>query len=273
MKTSLRTLTGALAAASALTLVPAVVSGSPAPERATGGPGASATLRNGVLTMRASGSTTRLHVPSGYHLPAVTTRGLRGGVSFDGQTVVLAYGGQQTDGRSRFLVAERGQLTPLTFRGRVAFDALAPSGSAIYLIRRTSASDPTRYVVLQYNRGDHTLNRVAVKVEFSAGGAGHPDGYAMQGLPLARTTSEDGSWAYTLYDARAHPFIHALPLGQGAWAACIELPPAWRDRVGTLQLRAREYSTVEVLNADGRVVATADLHSMKLSLAGATPSS
>jgi hypothetical protein len=43
--------------------------------------------------------------------------------------------------------------------------------------------------------------------------------------------------------------------------------------VGTLQLRAREYSTVEVLNADGRVVATADLHSMKLSLAGTTPSS
>lgn len=273
MKTSLRTLTGSLAAASALALVPAVVSGSPSTERATGGPGASATLRSGVLTMHSSGGTTRLHVPAGYHLPAVTTRGLRGGVSFDGQTVVLAHAGRQTDGRSRFLVAEGGRLTPLTFKGRVAFDALAPSGSAIYLIRRVSATDPTRYVVLQYSRSDHTLNRVGVKVEFSASGPGRPDGYAMQGLPLARTTSEDGSWAYTLYDSREHPFIHALPLGQGAWAACIELPPAWRDRVGTLRLRARAYSTVEVLDANGRVVATADLHSMKLSLAPAAPSS
>jgi hypothetical protein len=164
-------------------------------------------------------------------------------------------------------VAEKGSLTPLAFRGRIAFDAVAPSGSAIYLIRRTSASDPTRYVVLEYNRGSHTLNRVGVKIEFSASGAGHPDGYAMQGLPLARTTSEDGSWAYTLYDSRAHPFIHALPLGQGAWAACIELPAAWGERVGSLRLRAHEYSTVEVLDGDGHVVATADMHAMKLSLA------
>jgi hypothetical protein len=271
MRNSLRTLTCAAAVATAFAAVPAAAN--PGLQRVTGGPGASASLKNGVLTMHWHGGSSRLRVPPDYLLPAVTTRGDRGGISFDGQTVVLAYGGPQTDGRSRFLVAEKGGLTPLTFRGRVAFDAVAPSGSAIYLIRRISATDPTRYTVLQYNRGDHTLNRVGVKVEFSASGAGRPDGYAMQGLPLARTMSEDGSWAYTLYDSREHPFIHALPLGQGAWAACIELPPAWRDRVGTLRLRAREYSTVEVLDAAGRVVATADLHSMKLSLAPAAPSS
>ena len=269
MKTSLRTLTGALAAASALTLAPAVVSGSPAPERATGGPGASATLRNGVLTVHTSGSTTRVHVPSGYHLPFVTVRGERGGVSFDGGTVVLSYRGSQTDGRSRFLVAENGRLAPLSFRGRIVFDAIAPGGGSIYLIRRTSASDPTRYVVLSYDRTQKTLTRVGVKVEFSASGPGRPDGYTMQGLPLSRTTSEDGSWAYTLYDSRNHPFIHALPMGQGAWAACIELPPAWRDRVGTLSLRAHSYRTVEVLDASGHVVASADLGSMKLSLTDA----
>jgi hypothetical protein len=58
-------------------------------------------------------------------------------------------------------------------------------------------------------------------------------------------------------------------MGQGAWAACIELPPAWRDRVSTLSLRAHSYKTVEVLDASGHVVASADLGSMKLSLTDA----
>jgi hypothetical protein len=265
MKIPIRTLTCAAAVASALAAVPAAAN--PGLQRASGGPGASASLENGMLTMHWRGGSAHLRIPAGYHLPAVTTRGALGGVSFDGRTVVLSSYGQRSDGRSRFLVAEKGSLTPLAFRGRLAFDAVSPGGSSIYLIRRTSLSDPTQYVVLQYDRSSHALNRVGVKIEFSASGTGRPDGYAMQGLPLARTSSEDGSWAYTLYDSREHPFIHALPLGQGAWAACVELPAAWRDRVGSLRLRAHESSTVEVLDAGGRVVATADMHAMKLSLA------
>jgi hypothetical protein len=268
MNTPLRTLTCALAAASALVAVPAAAN--PGPERAFGGPGASATLRSGVLTMHWPAGSARLDVPPDYHLPAVTTRGELGGVSFDGRTVVLQYGGPLTDGRSRFLVAEQGRLTPLAFRGRVVFDAVAPSGAAMYLIRRVSLTDPTRYVVLQYRRSEKTLTRVGVKVEFSAGGAGSPDGYAMQGLPLARATAPDGSWIYTLYDSRKHPFIHALPLGQGAWAACIELPPAWRDRVATLRLRAGRHGTIDVLDASGQTIATADVGKTTLSLTGQT---
>jgi hypothetical protein len=264
MKTPLRTLTCALAAASAFAAAPAAAN--PGPQRAVGGPGASATLRNGVLTMHWSQGSARLSVPRGYHLPTVTTRGERGGVSFDGRTVVLAYEGpSQGDGRSRFLVAENGRLTPLTFRGRVSFDAIAPGGKSIYLIRRTSLTDSTRYVVLAYNRADKSLNRVAVKIEFSAGGSLEPDGYAMQGLPLSRATAKNGRWVYTLYNSREHPFIHALPLGQ-AYAACIELPQAWRDRVGTLRLRAAAGTTIEVLDASGRVVATANVGQAKLSL-------
>ena len=74
----------------------------------------------------------------------------------------------------------------------------------------------------------------------------------MQGQPLTRTTAADGSWTYTLYNSREYPFIHALPLGQGGWAACIELPKAWRDRAGTLRLRARRGHTLQVLGATGR---------------------
>ena len=52
----------------------------------------------------------------------------------------------------------------------------------------------------------------------------------MQGVALARSTTASGEWVYTLYNSREYPFIHALPVGQGGWAACIELPEAWRAR-------------------------------------------
>jgi hypothetical protein len=265
MKTSpLRPLL-ALAAVSACALVPTGVSGAPAPERAAGGPGTSATLARGVLSVQRAGATTRLNVPAGYHLPYVTVRGERGGISFDGSTVVLARQ-DASGGRSRFLVAESGHLTPLAFRGRVGFDAVAPNGSAIYLTRRTSASDPTRYVVLEYVRAAQALNQIGVKSVFSVSGEERPS-WKMRGLPVARTAAADGRWAYTLYTAKEYPFIHALPLGQGPWAVCIELPPAWRARVARMSLRAQPGNIVEVLNASGAVVATADVMHGKLTLA------
>ena len=206
-----------------------------------------------------------MSVPAGYHLPFVTVRGERGGISFDGSTVVLAR--QDTaGGRSRFLVAESGQLTPLALRGRVAFDAIAPNGSAIYLTRRASATDATRYVVLEYDACSRTLNTVGVKSVFSAAGP-KAAAWKMRGLPVARTAAADGSWAYTLYTAREYPFIHALPLGQGPWAVCIELPESWHARVANMTLRAQPGNIVQVLNAAGAVVATADVLHAKLTLA------
>jgi hypothetical protein len=264
MKTPLRTLTCALAAASVVAAAPA--GASPGPQRVAGGPGASATLKNGVLTMHWQGGTSRIEVPNGYVLPAVTARGQLGGLSFDGRTAVLSYARQGEGGRSRFLVAENGKLTPLNFRGTVTFDAIAPKGSSIYLTRRASATDATKYTVLSYNRVQRTLDKVATKVVFSAEGSEAPSGWTMQGQPLTRTSAPDGSWAYTLYTSREYPFIHALPLGQGAWAACIELPEAWRDRASTLRLRTAPGHKLQVLSASGDVVATADLTKWTLQL-------
>ena len=68
-----------------------------------------------MLTMHWQGGSAHMRVPSGYRLPAVTTRGELGGLSFDGHTAVLAYARQGEGGRSRFLVAEDGKLTPLSF--------------------------------------------------------------------------------------------------------------------------------------------------------------
>jgi hypothetical protein len=268
MNTPLRTLICALAVASAIAAAP--VAASPALQRVHGGPGASASLRSGVLTMHWQGGSAHVRVPDGYGLPAVTTRGALGGISYDGSTVVLA-SAHSEGGRSRFLIADRGALTPLSVRGRVSFDALSPGGDSVYLTRRASATDATKYTVLSYNRAQRVLNPVVTKIIFSAGGLEQPDGWTMQGLALARTTGAGGEWVYTLYNSREYPFIHALPVGQGAWAACIELPEAWRTRVGTLSLRAGAGRTVQVLDAHGLVVATANLATDELTLAsGAT---
>jgi hypothetical protein len=268
MKPPLRVLTCALASASILAAVPA--GANPGLQRVAGGPGASAQLKDGVLTMHWRGGSARLQVPPGYALPAVTTRGDLGGVSYDGRTVVLAQG-RKDRGRSRFLVAEDGALKPLAFRGRVTFDAVAPHGEDIYVTRRSSPTDATRYTVLAYDREQGVLNTVSTKVVFSAEGGEKADGWSMQGQPLARSTAPDGTWTYTLYRSREYPFIHALPLGQGAWAVCIELPESWRSRVGTLRLRAGGYQSVDVLNAAGQVVATADIQANRLQLMKAAP--
>jgi hypothetical protein len=266
MKTPLRLLVCALAAASLLAAAPA--GANPGPQRVTGGPGATATLKGGTLTMRWPGGSARIAVPPDYLLPTVTTREELGGLSFDGRTAILAHARPGEGGRSRFLVAEGGALTPLTFRGTVAFDAIAPDGTAVYLTRRASKTDATRYTVLQYSRTERKLHPVNTKIVFSAEGQEQPDGWTMQGLPVTRTSSADGSWAYTLYRSREYPFIHALPVGQGAWAACIELPEAWNDRVATLRLRAVPGGrALQVRDAKGAVLATADLANWKLTLA------
>ena len=119
--------------------------------------------------------------------------------------------------------------------------------------------------MLEYARGAQTLNQIGVKSVFSSAGP-EAAAWKMRGLPVARTAAADGSWAYTLYTAREYPFIHALPLGQGAWAMCVELPASWNGRVGTLRLRAGANHTVDVLNAKGAVVATADIANTRLTL-------
>jgi hypothetical protein len=269
MKTQLRTLTCAAALATAFAAAPAAADSGL--QRVSGGPGASASLENGVLTMHWSGGSARVSVPPGYQLPRVTVRGQLGGLSFDGRTAVLQYRRQGEDGRSRFLVAEGGKLTPLAFRGTVSFDAVAPDGTSLYLTRRASATDATKYDVLAYSRLSKTLDRVVTKVVVKADPSESAGGWTMQGQPLTRTSAADGTWTYTLYQSREYPFIHALPLANGGWAVCIQLPEAWRRRAGALRLRTAPGHTLQVLGAGGNVVATADLVHWKLVLTHPAP--
>ncbi len=85
----------------------------------------------------------------------------------------------------------------------------------LYLIQYTHPKDPVQYQV----RALDLLN-----------GKLHPDPIvdprepdeAMNGHPLTRATSEDGRWAYTLYEGSEHPFVHALDTVNRD-ARCIDL--------------------------------------------------
>ena len=56
----------------------------------------------------------------------------------------------------------------------------------------------------------------------------------MRGYPLARATSRDGRWAYTLYGGGAYAFVHALDTSR-AQAVCVGLP--WRGNADLSRLR------------------------------------
>ena len=89
----------------------------------------------------------------------------------------------------------------------------------------------------------------------------------MQGQPVARTTAADGAGRTRSTTRASTPSSTRCRSGRAPWAVCIELPEAWRARVGTLRLRTAPGNTLEVLGAKGAVLATADLTRWTLTLA------
>jgi MYXO-CTERM domain-containing protein len=155
-----------------------------------------------------------------FTIPAVAYDGSASGLSHDGTTLVLIQPRRQFPrARTRLLVLNAGNL--LTTRivnldGDFSFDAISPAGSWLYLIQYVSPNDPTRYLVRAFNAGS---GRFAVKPVVDP----HEPGEKMRGNPLSRVMSDDGRWAYTLYDgAGSTPFIHALDTSTRS-ARCIDL--------------------------------------------------
>ena len=152
-------------------------------------------------------------------LPAVTLWGQAGGLSADGETLVLispARGLRADETRFRILDTRRLQTRDrLTLDGRFSFDAISPDGRLMYLVQYPDPRDPLSYRVRAYD--------LAAR-EFRPGRIVDPEepGEQMTGQPLARETSPDGRWAYTLYAGGEETFIHALDT-RNATAACIDL--------------------------------------------------
>ncbi len=184
-------------------------------------------------------------LPGALVVTAVAYDGSPTGLSADGRTLVLATPKFSMRPRtSTFTILDTETLRrhgTIRLRGDFTLDAISPDGSMLYLIEATSKSDITRYAVRAY---DVDARRLLPDPVVDPAEAEEP----MRGLPIARASSPDGRWAYTLYDDSGgeHPFIHALDT-EAATARCIDLDQlAGRDDYLAFSLKVGPGGTIEV---------------------------
>jgi DNA-binding beta-propeller fold protein YncE len=166
---------------------------------------------------RDAAGTLRAHatVPGAWQLPEPAQDGTIEGVSANGRTLALT--GPQG---GRFAVLDTSLAnapTVISLARRFAYDALSPDGQTLYVIEHlTDPRHPGRYQVRAYDLGTGRLRPgfIADKRELDE---------VMAGYPLARASTPDGSWVYTLYQGPDHAFVHALAAADG-YALCIDLP-------------------------------------------------
>jgi len=160
----------------------------------------------------------------GWGIPMATFGGDAEGLSRDGRRLLL--GGLATvrpDTRvTRFALLATKTLRlqrVITLRGAFAYDAMSPDLRTLYLIRYLPGTADVRYEVRAYDLASGRL------VPEPIVDRREPD-EKMQGSPVARATSADGRWAYTLYSRPGDPFVHALDT-VGRRAVCVDLP--WKN--------------------------------------------
>jgi len=189
-----------------------------------------------------SGGSTFLSIPGhsmklagAWGFPMVTFTGQVEGVSHDRRTLVLERPlGQEgqiaTPSRFALLNARSLRLRKIvSVPGRFSYDALSPDGARLYLIEHVTVMGALRYRVRLYDIRSERLARRAIADERSRW-------TTMEGVPVARATSGDGSWVYTLYGGAPTPFVHALNARAGS-AVCIDLPPGISVDSAVLRLR------------------------------------
>jgi len=189
-------------------------------------------------------------------IPVVAFDGTTDGLMADGRTLLL---GEPTTGPklrkdSSFVFVDIKKMKvvrKLRLPGHHVFDALSPNGRYLFFIQYISAEDFNQYRVRAYDlRAGNLLTKPVVDKRESAS--------AMQGAPISRVTSHDGSWAYTLYGGPRETFIHALDTLNAA-AVCIDLP--WKTqpkRLFDFRIRRAGDGRLVVRGPRGRTLAVVD---------------
>jgi hypothetical protein len=189
-------------------------------------------------------------------IPVVAFDGTTDGLMADGRTLLLgeptAGPALRKDSTFAFVDIEKMKVVrKLWLPGHHVFDARSPDGRYLYFIQYVSAEDFNQYRVRAYDlrAGQLVTKPVVDKREPAA---------AMQGAPISRVTSRDGSWAYTLYGGPRETFIHALDTLNAA-AVCIDLP--WKTqpkRLFDFRIRRAGDGRLIVRGPRGRTLAVVD---------------
>jgi hypothetical protein len=193
-----------------------------------------------------------------FGIPRVTFGGATGGLSRDGENLVLAtWSGLPS---TRFLLVDartfqiRGRVR---LRGSWSFDAISPDGSLMYLIHYLGSPNQVyqRYEVRAFDWNTLKLYPGSIVDRRE------PD-EKMTGQPMARTGSASG-WAYTLYSrVKKTPFVHALDTVHRR-AFCIDLPWQHSGRwIASVRLRVR--GGMLELRRGGRAIARMDRKTLKV---------
>jgi len=176
-----------------------------------------------VAAVRArDGRVLRSRVVRGFYgVPLVAYDGTPGGLSGNGRTLVLGSYGPLPGraGKTRFAVLGTKTLAvrrAIVLRGSWSFDAVSPDAATLFLTEHVRAGDDPLYRVRPFDLRTGRLGGAVVdRLESEA---------EMGGVPVARASSADGRWAYTLYARRGdEPFVHALDTVRRE-AFCIDLP-------------------------------------------------
>ena len=166
------------------------------------------------------GATVRtLKLPGLFSLPPATLGGIPGGLSQNGQWLVLKTGGPE--GSSHMLLVDTSQfkvVTRIDLDGYFEFDAIDNTGQRLYVIEYTNVTQGY-YRVRVYEVGAGQLGPYTV---IDKGGNGTPD--PMSGVRLSGVFSPDGQWLYSVYARQGSgAFVHALNL-TAPYAYCLDLP-------------------------------------------------
>lgn len=148
-------------------------------------------------------------------------------LSASGQWLAMRQSGQSATETTIALVdTQAGKLVrTIPLNGEYTLDAISPGGEALYLLQKLNDA-PGHYYVRVYDVSGNILVQSPIVDKTALNPNGDPN---MTGVGLARQTSTDGKFAYTLYidTRRNYAFIHELPLNDQInppIARCIDLP-------------------------------------------------